>query len=320
VHPYALAVGASGSVFVVDVGRDEVLRLSRSGRFRVLAGDGHRGFRGDDGPAVKAQLNVTTDSGIAVARDGAVYIADSGNGRVREVRPDGTIVTVAGGGTTPLATGAVAARAAKFGPGGPTGLTIGPDGKLFIASSGVYRLSHGSLDWVVGTRAAPPPGWGGVESNPAIQQDFDPAVRLAFDGHGDLLVAGGGGYGLYERTAAGQLRVIGNFRGDGQWGSLASMPDGNVLLAARGELAVFHPSGAITPVRADLNAPLAPSKPSAPRNVFVGGDGAAVGPTGTVYLDTNSGNSFTSISALIELPAHHADATAAWRSSGHHHG
>jgi hypothetical protein len=79
--------------------------------------------------------------------------------------------------------------------GGPNGLAIGPGGELYIATAdGVYRLGNdGRLYWVVGEGKPLPPNWGGVYSNPGIQNDFTNANHLAFDAHGDLFVAGGGG-------------------------------------------------------------------------------------------------------------------------------
>ena len=110
-----------------------------------------------------------------------------------EVLPTGIIETVAGGGSVSLETKSVAVLSAKFdAPWGLFGLAIGPNGQLYIGANGVYRLGRdGLLHWVVGEAIKPPKGWGGVFTNPAIQSDFVPAVRLAFDGKGDLLVAGG---------------------------------------------------------------------------------------------------------------------------------
>jgi hypothetical protein len=82
-HPHGLAVGADGALYVVDTGRDQVLRRLPTGRFVVLAGNGHRGFSGDGGPATNAELSLTNYSGLATGPNGTLYIADSGNDRVR---------------------------------------------------------------------------------------------------------------------------------------------------------------------------------------------------------------------------------------------
>lgn len=170
---------------------------------------------------------------------------------------------------------------------------------LYIGTSGVYRLTgDGTLHWVVGSNLARlNKEFKTVYSNPAVQGDFTPATRLAFDGVGDLLVAGGGGWGLYERTSAGKLRFVESFRGGGYWGSLATTPGGGVVLAGGNEgLGTFHPSGVITPRRARaLNHVLGP------HDSFRIGLSVAVAPNGDLYLDTDAGNGFTSNSAIISL-------------------
>ena len=195
--PRALAVGPGGSLYVVDGGRDQILRYLPDGRFQVAAGDGKNGFSGDGGQAIDAEIHDV--SAIAVAKNGTVYLADEGNGRVREILPDGIIETVAGGGTVPLGMKPVAALSASFGgPSSLFGLAIGPNGELYIGTSAIYRLSsNGMLDWVVGSGARDlNKGSDGFMSNPAFQIDFTQAGPLAVDGKGDLLVAGGYGFGL----------------------------------------------------------------------------------------------------------------------------
>jgi len=63
----------------------------------TVAGNGTEGFSGDNGPATSAQLN--NPGGVAVDSAGNLYIADSGNVRVRKVS-NGVITTVAGGGSS----------------------------------------------------------------------------------------------------------------------------------------------------------------------------------------------------------------------------
>lgn len=316
-HPYGLAVAPNGTLYLLDTGRDEILERLPSGGFQVVAGNGKRGFSGDGGPAIDAEINLETDSAVVVASSGAVYFSDSGNGRVREVQTDGTIETIAGGGSVSLGTAPVPALAASFGEQQPAGLAIGPDGDLYIGAAAVYQLTgNGDLQWVVGEpeNTPPPPGWQGVYANPAIQQDFSPAVRLAFDGKGDLLVAGGGGFGLYEYSAAGSLLFLENFRGDGEWGSMAASPDGGVVLSVRDGLSIFEPSGTITPIPGDLSPLLGSMTGSRLSNTFIGGDGVAVGSNGEIYVDTNTGNTFTSVNALMKTEGDGSSPTVLWKS------
>ena len=68
----------------------------------TVAGSGIGGFAGDGGPAVAAQLN--SPRAIALAADGTLYIADTGNNRVRAGQPDGIITTIAGTGVSDVNT------------------------------------------------------------------------------------------------------------------------------------------------------------------------------------------------------------------------
>lgn len=215
--PESLALDPHGSVHLVDTGRAEILRYSPHGHFRVVAGDGKRGRSPDGTLATTARLRLSHASGIAVSPRGAVYFVDVGNGLVRAVLPNGRLSTVAGGGTKALGRATAPARAVRF--ASFTGLAFGPGHALYLATSkGTYRLgARGHLHWVlVGNHGPPPPralGWRVRE--PAWPGDFTSAARLAYDTRGDLFVAGGGGWGLYERTASGRLRFVEVLRGKG---------------------------------------------------------------------------------------------------------
>ena len=319
--PYALAVAPNGDLLVVDSGRDQILRHLPSGKFQVVAGDGKRGFSGDGGRAVRAKIDIQNDSGIAVAKSGTIYFSDTGNGRVREVLPNGIIETSIGGGTRPLGQGAMHALSASINKQFTlTGLAIGPNGELYIAANGVYRLGPGGiLHWVVGKNVPPkdwPKGWGVVYSNPAIQSDFTTVARLAFDGKGDLLVAGGGAFGLYEMTRTGKLRFVENFRGDGYWGSLAEGAGGTVVLSVRDGIYSFSPSGTVRPIGPSpsvIDNALGRTKQVPHQNIFIGGNGVAVSKNGDIYVDTNPGNTFTSVSAILELRPN-SSVVALWKS------
>ncbi len=297
--PTALAVSSSGTLYVVDIKRNQILRRLGDGSFQVVAGNGHRGFAGDGGPAVDAEISLRYQSSLAIASNGAVYFADNGNGRVREVLPSGVIETVAGGGGTALATVPVIATQADLGVNELNGVTLGPHNELYLADDGVFRLERGVLHWVVGSVA---PGFNtgfrSYNTNPAFQKDFDPAYTLAFDGRGDLLVGGGETWGLYERTREGALRFVQEDRGEpGLYRAMATAPSGDVVLAGGiNGYSLFHPSGSIT-----WKAAPTLSRLLSRGSTFAAGEGTAVAPDGAVYLDTDANNGFSRVSAIVEI-------------------
>ena len=81
----------------------QILEMTPSGSVSPLGGDGSYLFRGDGGLATSARLNAPV--AVAVGTDGALYIADQGNHRVRKVDAEGTISTLLGDGTAGNASG-----------------------------------------------------------------------------------------------------------------------------------------------------------------------------------------------------------------------
>jgi GT2 family glycosyltransferase len=97
--PSDLALAPNGDLYIADTEHNRVRRVDRrTGRIATVAGDGTAGLSGDGGPAVRASLSSPT--GLALAQRGGkltLYIADSSNGRVRVVGPDGLITSLATG-------------------------------------------------------------------------------------------------------------------------------------------------------------------------------------------------------------------------------
>lgn len=305
-RPAGLAVAADGSLYVVDVGRDQVLRRLRAGAWSVVAGDGRQGFSGDGGPATAAELRLRPQSGIAISATGVLYIADTGNNRVRAVTPAGIITTVAGDGSqaAPPAAGVThpaSAPALTTPVAFPAGLTIGPDGELYIATSTVERLTpNGTLVWVAGSQQ--PACASGTCATPS-QADLAYPSSLAFDTTGDLFVANQNNR-LYELTPTGTIASLGQFRGDGGPGVLAARADGSIVEAWRAGVTLRHPDGSTTTLTARVDAALQGALGAIRgqvKSTFIGGDGLATGPHNTIYVDTDLGNTFTQVSAIIRI-------------------
>ncbi len=100
--PYGLAVDQAGNVYIADFTNNRVRRVNGAGTIGAFAGTGTAGGGGDGGAATAAQLS--SPRGLTIDGSGNLYIADSGNHRVRMVAesfpPDTTIDSVRRGRST----------------------------------------------------------------------------------------------------------------------------------------------------------------------------------------------------------------------------
>jgi len=133
--PTGVAVGPDGSLYIVDTFNNRIRRVSPSGLITTAAGNGSSIARGDGGPAIQAGVS---PAGVAVGRDGSLYIADSGNYRIRRVAPNGLISTVVGTGTRGFGGdgGPTSAALLNF----PSAVAVGPDDSLSIADRNNDRI------------------------------------------------------------------------------------------------------------------------------------------------------------------------------------
>jgi DNA-binding CsgD family transcriptional regulator/sugar lactone lactonase YvrE len=94
--PAAIAFGINGELFVADTLNNRIRKVA-NGIITTYAGTDEQGYGGDGGPAGKAVLN--GPKGVVVGPDGSVYIADTGNHRIRKVDPVSRVIsTFAGSG------------------------------------------------------------------------------------------------------------------------------------------------------------------------------------------------------------------------------
>jgi hypothetical protein len=228
--PWAVTVGADGSIYIVEQDANRVRRIAPgTGLITTIAGSGTYGFAGDGGPAQSAQLARPSD----VALDGAgnLYIADQSNHCIRVVdHATGIISRYAGTGQedwNPV-DGVPAIDAALS---RPTTLRFDSLGNLLFNDQGTGRVRKvdagtGILTTIAGG------GWQEDDGGPALYGRIDMPQGLALASNGDLYVTSLNSYIIQRISAAdGTLQTVaGNgfahFSGDGAAATLAQVsPD-----------------------------------------------------------------------------------------------
>ncbi len=143
-HPADVAVDARDNVYIADQNNHRIRRVTPDGVITTVAGTGAAGFSGDDGPATQAALN--RPSGVAVDRDGNLYISDHGNSRLRKVTfpvpAAGGVTNAASFATGPIAPGEIISIfGTNLGPAAGLGAEIDPaTGRLAANRGGVSVL------------------------------------------------------------------------------------------------------------------------------------------------------------------------------------
>jgi sugar lactone lactonase YvrE len=227
--PRDVAVDSSGNLFIADTSNHRVRRVDAvTGVISVLAGTGVAGYNGDGFGAATFDLNNPT--GVAVDGLGDVYIADSGNNRIRRVSGGGVITTIAGDGLFGFKGDGGPATAARL----RTPAKIAVDSaETFVFSeingARVRRVAGGVISTILGTGI---PGFNGDGIIATAAQIRGP-VGVALNTAGDVFVADQANARL-RRVSAGIVSTVGGngmdrFGGDGFAATLAQLHNPNAL-------------------------------------------------------------------------------------------
>ncbi|MCC7496038.1 MAG: hypothetical protein IT160_00585 [Bryobacterales bacterium] len=243
--PAAVAVDGAFNLYILDSGNQRIRKVTPEGIINTIAGTGLPGYAGDGGPALSAEFD--SPSAMVIDGSGALWIADTGNHRVRRIGADGLIMTVAGNGIKDSS--GDGGRAVDASLDSPRGLAVDEEGNLYIADTSNRRLrrvnSSGGID-----------AWGDGE--------WSVPVALALDADSGLLVADAGLQRIRRIDPGGSAATI---AGDGQAGfagdggpaaqgrlngpsSMAVLPSGDILVAdsANNRIRVLTPASAAAPV------------------------------------------------------------------------
>jgi uncharacterized protein (TIGR03437 family) len=295
VQPRNVAIGGDGSLYISDFGANQVYQVATNGALSLMAGTGTAGYSGVGTSALLAELNAP--AGLTVDPMGALYIADSGNNRVRKVY-NGVIITV-------------------FNTPGPTGVALDSTGMLYVAaasyfgtlvepisglssardvaldsSGNIYVTSGAFVSEIAGSGAVTTIAGSGAslyfggDGGPATAAQLYSPSQIAVDSGGNWFISDTSNNRIRMVTPAG---VISTFAGTGDPAQLNS-PRGiaidgsnNLYIADSGNNVVreITPAGAITSVASQLNNPLS----------------VAVDAQGSVYIADSGNNRILRVTA-----------------------
>jgi hypothetical protein len=255
--PAGVAVDGWGNLFIADEGNFRVRKISTNGIITTVTGTNIAGFTGDGGLAVNAELSSVT----ALTADGSgnLFIADSGNNRIRKVDTNGIITTFAGTNSAGFSgDGGVATNASL---NHPNGVAADAYGDVFISDSSNNRIrmvdALGNIRTVAGTGGSANAGDGGLATNASI--DLPQGVGVDF--YGNLYIAGYSS-GTIRKVDLGRVPML-------QLYDVAATNAGNY------DVIVTSPSGSVTSSVVALTVFLPPSITVQPTGIAVPAGGPA---------------------------------------------
>jgi len=309
--PTGVAVDSAGNVYIADYFNSLIRRVDTNGMITTVAGlvtNGAvlEGYSGDGLAATNAQL--LNPEGVALDAAGNLFIADTGNNRIRKVDTNGIITTVAGTGDVGYSGDNGAATGAQL--ASPTGVAVDGTGNVFIAdfyNSLVRKVdTNGTITTFAGLITNGSPQWGySGDGDAATNAELDAPSSLVIDAAGNVLIADSANNAIREVDTNGMITTVagnggGGYSGDGVLAtdttldapsSVAIDGVGNLFISDNGNNRIrkVDPSGMITTVAGNGNSGYSGDGDTATNAELNAAVGVAIDANGNILI-ADSGN------------------------------
>jgi sugar lactone lactonase YvrE len=202
--PTGLTVDNAGTIYVADEYNHTIRQVTPAGVVTTIAG--LAGVSGaTDGPSSLARFN--RPSGIAVATNGTLFVADTGNFAIRQITTAGEVSTVSDGTNGPLHLA------------GPQDVALDSAGSLYVSdtSNTVCKITLAGTNWVASTLAGNATiivtngdgsTGGGYADGVGTSARFSGPQGISVDRSGNVYVADTGNNTLRKITLAGVVRTL----------------------------------------------------------------------------------------------------------------
>ncbi|MGH7441957.1 MAG: hypothetical protein ACREKE_04705, partial [bacterium] len=197
-------VDAAGNLYIADTANNRIRKVSTNGIITTVAGvGGFTTFSGDGGPATSATLGFPL--GVAVDAAGNLYIADTGNGRIRKVNTAGTISTVAGNGNGSMLGNGGPATSAQL--ANPHDVAVDSAGNIYVSDTANNAIRKITVGRVVTTLAGLPGTAGNADGNGPDARFWGPQ-GLSVDSAGNIYVADTGNNAIRKISPMGVVSTV----------------------------------------------------------------------------------------------------------------
>jgi len=197
--PRGLVVTPSGVIYVSDTSNNSIRKITPDGLVTTLAGDGIAGYV--DGTGENSRFRGPT--GIASDAVGNIYVADSGNHRIRKITPGGVVTTLAGNNT--YHNGIVNGNGVVASFWNPTGVAVDSSGCIYVGDTYNHAIRKISTNGIVSTLAG---GTLGYNDGSLGVARFSQPSGVAVDSIGNIYVADSINRRIRKITSAGNVITL----------------------------------------------------------------------------------------------------------------